>query len=478
MRMKKTYLILVLLSSLGLSKELLVKLTDTDAATIKKFTAENGGSLTLVSRAGKVFLWTKSSSRLDGVSIASLVTDKEVVAAQENNTISLLSNPSLEENRVFFQDALRTGSLSVTDDAFVDNPDFVNPTHPIMGADSLLSKQWGFTLIGAFNALKVAPQGKDIVVAVTDSGVDYTHEDLINSMWRNPGEIPGNDKDDDHNGFVDDIVGWDFARKDNKPYDLMLTKTELLTKGGNPGHGTHVSGVIAADHNNSLGISGIAPKAKIMALRFIDESARGSTADAIGAIDYAVENGAKVINASWGGESANGQENPLLVEAIERARDKGVLFIAAAGNGRYDKEKKKAIGFNNDEDPHPVMPASVKLDNVFTVAAIDKDGSLGVFSNFGGKSVRVGAPGVKILSTVPGSKYEDTVLQVGTKSATWDGTSMAAPHVAGAAAAIWSMDPSMSYKEVEEAILSLSVNVSVLQNKVSSNGRLDLAKLR
>lgn len=210
-----------------------------------------------------------------------------------------------------------------------------------------------------------------------------------------------------------------------------------------------------------------------MALRFINDSGQGTTENAIKAIDYAVKNGANIINASWGGEGGDGEDKPLR-EAIERARDKGVLFVAAAGNGRLNKSSGKAEGFDNDSDAKPMVPASLDLDNVVAVAATDSEENLAVFSNYGKKSVKIGAPGVKILSTVPGDRYQDTIVNLWITKVTWDGTSMAAPFVSGALAVIWSQNPGLRWDEVKDILLRKATSLSALSGKVATDGRLEL----
>lgn len=453
--------------------EYLVEFYKNSPQDLAQFTKSHGGTLTLVSKAGNLYKWTTAQdlNRLD-------ISDNNVVSIQKNNVIRLIENPSIVKNQAAIRELARTNKLQITDGpAYPDNPEITNSVQQATGSDPMLSKQWGFTQIkGA--AAQSSAQGKDIVVAVTDTGVDYTHPDLVNQMWRNSKEIPGNGIDDDKNGYVDDIVGWDFAANDNKPYDLSLSLIDILMSGGNPGHGTHVAGVIGAAANNGMGISGVAPKVKIMALRFISEKGQGTTEAAIKAVDYAVENGASIINASWGGEKGEEGGDDELLKAIERAKAKGVLFIAAAGNGRVDQAAGKAVGFNNDTDPKPVLPATFNLENMITVAAIDVNEKLGEFSNYGPKSVHIGAPGVNILSTVPGNRYQDTIIELGSMKITWDGTSMATPHVVGATALLWSTDPNMKATVVKEKLLGMSVKIPALTSKVVTGGRLDLGGIK
>ncbi len=446
--------------------EFLVRFSDDDSRARASFVDENGGSLTLVSKEGKLFKWTSPSGARP-----TWGRDSGVVYAQPNFTISLLSNPSIEENRAALAKAIEGKSFPIPR---ADKPAINDPAIESLGADPLLGQAWGMALTGANVAWPKTNQGKGIVVAVTDTGVDYNHGDLINNMWRNPKEIPNNGIDDDNNGFIDDVVGWDFVLNDNKPFDITKSLIEILFKGGNPGHGTHVAGVVAARMNNSQGTAGVAPQAAIMALRFISEEGKGTTEAAIKSIDYAVNNGAHIINASWGGEAGD-EDDSALKEAIKRAEAKGVIFVAAAGNGRLSGMEAK--GFDNDTDKKPMVPASWLFPNIVSVSAIDSAENLAKFSNWGFKSTKIGAPGVKILSTVPGNKYQDTVVDFAGIKATWDGTSMAAPFVAGALAVIWSQDTGQSWEKVRDTLLSNAVPIAALKGKVATQGRMDLRAL-
>ncbi|NBX82453.1 protease [bacterium] len=474
----------LVISATGFGAEYLVKLQSTDFKTEQEFIRNNGGVLDLVSREGRVYKWSTPQSNLNMKWAHSTQLNRSGVEKLEpNKRLKIFLSPSLEANRSQLARALKDlndeeqVSPSGTP-AYPDNPEIKKPSKQNTGSDPLLSKQWGMIGTDAAGAWKKTPAGKDIIVAVTDTGVDYNHQDLISNMWRNPGEIPGDNKDNDNNGYVDDVVGWDFAANDNKPYDLTLSLMDIVLQGGNPGHGTHVAGCIGATLNNALGIVGLAPNSKIMALRFITENGQGGTAEAISAIDYAANNGANIINASWGGESdGQTEEDTLLREAIERAGKKGVLFLAAAGNGRANAQGG-ASGFDIDNDEKPVYPAAYDLDNVFTVAAIDSENNLATFSNWGKKSVKLAAPGVKILSTVPGDKYQDTIINLGSIVVTWDGTSMATPHVAGAAATVWSMDPKATARTVADKLMDLSTDTAAVSDKVASGGRLDLHGLK
>ncbi len=370
--------------------------------------------------------------------------------------------------------------------SFTDNPEIPALPAATRGSDPLLSKQWGMFDLGVKQAWRITRGSPSMIVAVIDTGVDYTHEDLLPNIWRNPGETgldsKGTDKskngiDDDRNGYIDDVVGWDFASDDNKPYDLSTdSPIELILTGGNPGHGTHCAGNVGARADNGLGIAGVAPDIKIMAIRFLTEKGQGTTSGAIKSIKYALDNGAKILSNSWGaaGEDPNEAEaNKALKEIIKYAQEKGVLFVAAAGNGRG------GVGYNNDTDSQPVYPASYSFENIISVAALDAKDSLGKFSNWGAKTVDLGAPGVKIMSTVPGNRYQDNIINMPDFGivADWDGTSMATPLVAGAAALYWSAHPDKNWREVKKAILDSTLSIPALSGKAVSYGKLNVEKL-
>lgn len=410
----------------------------------------------------------------------SLMQNRFVVAVQPNYKIRSYVSPSLERAREMA--AQLAVGISAAAPKATDNPDIPTGGGTGQGADPLYSKQWGMNQNKVKESWEKTTGSPEMIVAVLDTGVDYTHEDLVDNLWRNPGETgrdaQGRDKahnnvDDDKNGYVDDVVGYDFYAKDNKPYDLALSFTEIVFGGGNPGHGTHCAGNVAARSDNGKGIAGVAPNIRIMALRFISEKGQGTTADAILAIKYAVDNGAKITSNSWGseGEDKNDPENKALREAVQYAEKKGVLFVAAAGNGH------QGTGYDNDTDSDPGYPASYEYDNVISVAAIDVRGVLGSFSNWGRKSVDLGAPGVKVFSTVPSNKYQDSIGNFMGQEITWDGTSMATPHVAGAAALYWSAHPDKTWQDVKEALLSSVKKSQILANKVKSGGQLDVANL-
>ncbi len=409
------------------------------------------------------------------MSLNSLVKNPAVEYVQPNYPIHLMEDYRIQDplRRAALAKMLRRNPEPQTL-AIKDNPEIPNAPQATTGADPLFDKQWGMNNIGVVEAWKVTQGSPDMVVAVIDTGVDYTHEDLLPNLWRNPKEIANNGIDDDGNGYIDDTIGWDFVSNDNKPYDLSMEPLDILFKGGNPGHGTHCAGNVAARNNNGKGVAGVAPNVKIMSLRFISEKGQGTTADAIKAIKYAVDNGAKVMSNSWGSEGEDpgaGQENKALRDAVQYAQDHGVLFIAAAGNGH------KGVGYDNDKDAAPGYPASYNHDIIVSVAAIDVKDQLGSFSNWGATSVDIGAPGVQVFSTTVFNNYSDVVIDKYGFKATWDGTSMATPHVAGAAALYWSAHPEKSWQDVKAAILGSAKPIPALNGKVTSNGKLDVGAL-
>ncbi len=305
--------------------------------------------------------------------------------------------------------------------------------------DTSYSALYGLTKIGAATAWDTTTGRSSFVVAVIDTGIDYNHPDLAANVWTNPNEIAGNGIDDDHDGYVDDVHGWDFANNDGDPMD-------------DNNHGTHVAGTIGAVGNNAVGVVGVNWSVQIMALKFLDASGSGYTSNAIGALDFAVAHGAKVSNNSWGG----GGYDSSLAAAIGRAQTSGHIFVAAAGNSAQNIDTTASY------------PASYiqSYNNVVTVAATDSNDNLASFSNFGASSVTLAAPGVSILSTLRGNTY-----------GYYSGTSMATPHVAGAIALYWGANPTLTYSQVIDKLKSSVDAISGLSGKVATGGRLNVANM-
>jgi len=469
--------------------DLLVQFADASAIHSFSLVAQKNGSKMEDLGGGHWVRMQFKNSELRGLKMQSLLADTRVLHVQPNYKIRLLEDYRIHDAKLKAlvararTHAQKTGNSHLLGNPYPDNPAFAVKGPPTIGPDPKISSQWGMLDIGIETAWKQS-RGEGLIVAVIDSGIDYTHEDLVDNLWRNSGEIgadnEGRDKstngvDDDGNGFVDDLIGWDFVSNDNKPYDFAVNPIDLLG-GGNPGHGTHCAGNVAAVADNAAGVTGVAPRAKIMGLRFISEKGTGDTAGAIQSINYAVKMGAKILSNSWGSEGEDPKEpetNKALRDTITNAMNQGVLFVAAAGNGHL------GVGYDNDTDPKPAYPASYDIDNIVSVAALDKQDNLGAFSNWGKRSVDIGAPGVVVFSTTIGGKYSDVVIDLPQFGifVTWDGTSMAAPHVAGAAAVYWAKHPNATWRDVKNALLNSVKPIPALADKSVSGGKLNVEKL-
>lgn len=307
--------------------------------------------------------------------------------------------------------------------------------------DSNDTLPWGIEDIGAPIAWNKTTGSKDVVVAVLDTGVDYTHPDLAPNMWTNPGEIPGNGIDDDGNGIIDDVHGMNALDDSGDPMD-------------DNGHGTHVAGTIGAVGNNGKGVVGVNWDVQIMALKFLSASGSGSLSGAIKATNYLLDLKARgvnvrAINNSWGGGGFSQQ----LYDIFRKAGDNGVLLAIAAGNE------------SNDNDTIPSYPASFDLSNIISVAAIDREHNLASYSNYGAVSVDIAAPGVSILSLAPNNGR-----------ATMSGTSMATPHVAGAAALLLSVEPSLTPEQVAERLYESGTPSAGLSGLIRSGRILNIGR--
>jgi subtilisin family serine protease len=287
--------------------------------------------------------------------------------------------------------------------------------------------------IDADQAWGVSRGSHDVIVGIIDTGIDYNHPDIAANIWTNPGEIPGNLVDDDGNGFVDDLHGYDFVNNDPDPFD-------------DNGHGTHCSGTIGGVGNNGVGVAGVNWQVSLMGLKFLSGAGSGSTADAVRAVEYSTMMGVDLTSNSWGG----GGFSQTLYDAVAAAGAANIAFVAAAGND----------GTDNDVSPH--YPSNYDLPNVISVAATDHNDAKASFSNWGATTVDLGAPGVNILSTLPGNSYGQL-----------SGTSMATPHVSGVCALIRSVAPGVPVAQLKNILLSSVDHIASMNGRVVSNGRLN-----
>ncbi len=375
----------------------------------------------------------------------------------ENAEIDSFKKHGLD--RVFVLKSYKYANVEEMIEDFKSDPnvEYAEPNYivsiDLIPNDPSFSQLWGLHNTGqgggTFDADIDAPEAWEmqtgnsgVVIAVIDTGADYTHEDLAANIWANPGETPSNGIDDDLNGFIDDVRGWDFANNDNNPFD-------------DHGHGTHVSGTIGAVGNNNVGVVGVAWNVSILPLKFLNSAGSGTTAGAISAIEYATLIGVDVMSNSWGG----GGFSQALMDAIAAANDAGILFVAAAGNS------------NVDTDATPHYPSSYNVPNVVAVAATDRNDLKAAFSNFGATSVDLGAPGVSIFSTVPTGVCS---LCDASGYAFLSGTSMATPHVSGAAAIIKAQFPTTTVAQLKSRLLNSVDALASLNGITVTGGRLNV----
>jgi subtilisin family serine protease len=331
------------------------------------------------------------------------------------------------------------GGISSSNDASGQQPN-----------DPLFKEQWSLLNTGqragktgadvcATRAWTKTQGSRKIVVAVIDTGVDYNHQDLHNNIWTRPASLAP--YVDAELGVFHDQHGFDAADNDGDPMD-------------DNGHGTHCAGIIGAEGDNSDGIAGVNWQVEIMGLKFLSRNGSGTTKDAIECINYVVARkkagvNVRVISASWGSTA----QSRALGDAIKRAGEEGILFVAAAGNSST----------NNDRQPH--YPSNYQLPNVVSVAALTRADVLARFSNYGAKTVHIGAPGAEIMSTWPQNQYEEH-----------SGTSMATPVVSGVAALILSVNPDLSVTDLRKRLLDSVDRLPALDGKVSSGGRVNAAR--
>lgn len=322
-------------------------------------------------------------------------------------------------------------------------PDYIESAQTLPN-DPSFPVQWGLNNLGQDGwkpdadmdlpeAWNITTGSSDVIVGVIDSGIDFNHPDLAPNIWTNPGEIPNNGIDDDHNGFVDDVHGWDFVHNTNNPFDDRY-------------HGTVVSGVIGAKGNNQTGIAGVCWNVSIVPIKFLDNTGNGADSDAIDAIYYATRLGVNLTNNSWGG----GDYIQPMKEAIDDAGKHGILFVAAAGNSIANS------------DVNPIFPAAYDCENIISVAATDENDNLVWFSNYGPKTVDVGAPGIDIYTTYLDNQYRYYL-----------GTSLAAPQVSGVCALIKSKFPGLTGSQLKNILLKSVDVLPALQGLCVSNGRVN-----
>eukprot|EP00873_Tetraselmis_striata_P011376 jgi/Tetstr1/431640/TSEL_021170.t1 len=308
-----------------------------------------------------------------------------------------------------------------------------------MPNDALYGTLWGMDKVEAPAAWDVATGSHDVVVCVIDTGVDYLHEDLVNNMWTNPGEVPGNGIDDDNNGFIDDVHGINAITMSGDPMDDHM-------------HGTHCAGTVGAQGNNTVGVVGVAPNVSIMGCKFLSASDGGAISDALTCLEYAVAMGARISSNSWGG----GSFSAVFEDALNAAGLAGHLFIAAAGNSARD----------NDITPSYPASYSPTVDAVISVASVASNDMLSGFSQWGARSVDLAAPGSGINScaaSVIGGGYTSI-----------SGTSMATPHVSGAAALLLSHNPDLTPLQIKQMLMGTCTPAPALQGLVVSNGILNV----
>ncbi len=356
------------------------------------------------------------------------------------------------EKTVYAQSGIKTSTFGFSNDQYSDtqwyinNPGKYTKLTPMAAQEVTSTQDIDMDVLEAWEVMANAGLGdREVIIAVIDTGVDYQHPDLVDHMWINEGEIPDDNIDNDNNGYVDDIYGWDFYNNDNTVCHYVYSdiyRKNLVDPNDNDSHGTHVAGVIAATMNNEIGIAGIASNinVKIMSLKINGgKNGTGDVAMAVKAIKYATMMGADICNLSWGTK----QVYPELEAAM---KESNMLFVAAAGND----------GINIDNTP--LYPASLELDNLISVTFIDADGDLTGYSNFGKNSVDIAAPGNDVLSTIVGS-YSNA-----------SGSSMAAPQVSAVAALLYEFGDKIYASNVKDIILSTLKEISTLKEVTQYGG--------
>ncbi|OFZ13017.1 MAG: peptidase S8 [Bdellovibrionales bacterium GWA2_49_15] len=381
------------------------------------------------------------SSKKDDIAKGKNGADLELMTLAKAQSLRAVINNLFQEKSIEFAEP----NWIVHHTDISNDPYFTNGSlWGMYGDNTSPANQFGSR---ASEAWATSADCSDVVVGIIDEGYMYTHPDLAANAYKNPGEIAGNGIDDDSNGYVDDVYGWDFDKKDNSVFD-----------GVKDDHGTHVAGTIGAVGGNSQGVAGVCWSVKILSAKFLGNRG-GTIANAIKAVDYFTAFKLKGLNLvatnnSWGG----GGYSQGLYATIQRAAVADLLFIAAAGND----------GRNNDTTIS--YPSGYDLENIIAVAALTSTGAMASYSNYGSRSVDIAAPGSGIWSTIPKSSFHRTVSAY----ASYSGTSMATPHVTGAAALYKARNPSAIASEIKDAILHSATPTPSLKGKVLTEGRLNV----
>lgn len=335
----------------------------------------------------------------------------------------------------------------IEDSIILNQTDSLSDEQSVLFNDPAIAQAWGLKKTSAGKAWSVTRGSRNIVVAIIDTGIDVNHEDLKSNLWKNPGEVgtdsKGRDKetngiDDDKNGYVDDVYGWNFVSNNKDLTD-------------NHGHGTHIAGIIGAEANNGKGISGISPEVSLMVLKYYDPKVPNTDnlKNTIKSIHYAIENGAHIINYSGGGTDYSKEE----YEAVRLAEQKGILFVAAAGNEQSNSDKNH------------YYPADYPLNNIISVTAINPSTEVLPSSNWGVETVDIAAPGQNINSTLPKNYY-----------GLMTGTSQATAFVSGAAVLIKANKPTFKYSDIKRHILATGDADMGLAQKTRTSRQLNLFK--
>lgn len=424
--MKKLELVILLALSLGAATasaqnyvpgEIIVKMKGRPSGSKSAaFVGKVSGRMALKATFGKLNmhqLSLKAGEKVEDV-LAELRNDPDVEYAEPNYYVEKVAEESAgaDPQKYSMQDTVdRVSQMSAP------------ATYHQSYADTKVTEAWS----------QLTPSSDDVIVAVVDTGVDYTHSVFTetNAIWTNPGEISGNGLDDDGNGFIDDVRGWNFYANNNNPMD-------------DDDHGTHVAGIVIGVAQDIILGPRQNSRIKIMPLKFLGADGSGTTSSAISAIYYAVNNHAQVINNSWGG----GNYSQSLHDALAYAYSQGVVIVTAAGNAHT----------NNDSTP--MYPANYPVPSLISVAATNDWDSLASFSNYGATTVHMAAPGVSIYSTIPGNYFRYM-----------SGTSMASPFVAGLAAMAFLEAPQLTGYQVKNLIVGSASSVSTLVPKTVSGGR-------